>query len=197
MDGIDDLLQAIESDSDSGHLLLGGPDLPEKEFQVPDINENIDDLIDGILAEAGAPSITDVDANIINSTSQTIAQTPNVEVLASQDHLSLPKMSDHSEVADKLARTAARKAQREKEQNYQIRKMQKIRKNIDKLKKRAEENIGKKYLGFGETKPPTKPKKKKKSMKTLKKANVSEEEKALIKQLMEYSESSVNSEVSN
>ena len=65
---------------------------------------------------------------------------------------------------------------------------------IDKLKKRAEQNtIGKKYLGFGETKPPSKSNKKKK-LKTLKKANVSEEEKDLIKSLLEYSESSGNSE---
>ena len=74
--------------------------------------------------------------------------------------------------------------------------MEKIRENIDKLKERAERNIGKKYLGFGETKTPSKSKEKKK-MKTLKQANVSEEERDLVKQLMEYSESSVNSDLSN
>ena len=185
--GIDDFdyqSQAIESDSEL--FLLGGPDLPEKEFQGQDINDNdnIEDLLNGILGEAPAPSITD--ANIINSNSQI------------QDPLFLPKMSEGSEVTEKVSRSAARKAQREKEQRYQIRKMQNIRKNIDKLKKRAEENIGKKYLGFGETKPPSKSKtKKKKTLKTLKQANVSEEEKNLIQQLMEFSESSVNSEVSN
>ena len=101
-------IQAMGSDSE--HLLLGGPDLPEKEFQSQDINdnENIEDLIDGILGEAGAPSFRDADANIISSTSQDIAKNHNVEaiVIASQDPLSLPKMSEVSEVAGKMARSS-------------------------------------------------------------------------------------------
>ena len=197
MDEIDaDVFQfPATEESDSEHLsMLGGPDMLDMEFPGQDINdnENIEDLINQIVGETGASSFPET--NIINSNSQDLTQKSDVE--ASQDHPSLPKKSEGSEVAGKLSKSA-RKAQKEREQIYQRRKMEKIRKNIDKLKKRAEENIGKKYLGFGETKPPSESKKKEKKLKTLKRANVSDEEKNLIQQLMEYSESSVNSEVSN
>ena len=189
MDGLEDFqfqdLQEPESCPDL--LVLGGPDMPEKDFQGQDINENIEDLVEEILG-GGAQSVTD--ANIANSTIPDISQSQksNTDPSHSQDHLGLPKIADGSEIS--------RKAEKEREKIRNIRKMENIRKNIDKLKKRAEQNIGKKYLGFGETKPPSKSKKKKK-LKTLKKANVSEEERDLIKSLMEYSESSVNSELSN
>ena len=195
MDGIEDC-QFLELDSEQ--FVLGGPDyLPEKEYQGQDINdnENIEDLLNGILGEAAAPSVSVTDANIIPSNStQNIAQ--NYDIEASQDQLSLPKMSEGSEA--EMMRERLRK-RAEKQRIYEIRKMEKIRKNIEKLRKRSEENFDKKYLGFGETKPPKKSKKKKeeKTMKTLKQANVSKEEKDFIQELMEYSESSVSSEVSN
>ena len=192
----DDFQHVMESNSED-LLLLGGPDMPEKEVQGQDFddNDNIEDLIAEIVGEARAPSITD--AEIINSNTQDLAQKSTVPASqGSQDH-SLLKMSQSSEVADidKLSKSA-RKAQKERQQIYERRKMEKIRKHIDKLKERAERNIGKKYLGFGETKTPSKSKEKK-MMKTLKQANVSEEERDLVKQLMEYSESSVNSDLSN
>ena len=196
MEGIEDF-QFKAIDLDSEQLLLGGPDLPEKEYQGQDINdnENMEDLFNGILEETAAPSFTD--ANIIPSSQEEIAE--NFKFYASQDDLSQPKGSQAAEVAAELAKAAKAEKQRQKEKQtlYEIRKIQNIRKNIEKLRRRSEETMGKKYLGFGETKPPKKSKKKKKTMKTLKQANVSKEEKDLIQELMEYSESSVNSEVSN
>ena len=71
---------------------------------------------------------------------------------------------------------------------------QKIWKNIYKPKKILTRNISNLVkLSLR----PSESKKKEKKLKTLKRANVSDEEKNLIQQLMEYSESSVNSEVSN
>ena len=141
MDGIDadDFQFPATEESDSEHLLmLGGPDMLDMEFPGQDINdnENIEDLINQIVGETEASSFSET--NIINSNSQDLTQ--KSDVVASQDHLSLPKMSEGSEVAGKLSKSA-RKAQKEREQIYQRRKTEKEKRVKYYFWKEKEKNI--------------------------------------------------------